>query len=80
MHLKVTSKRQVTFPKRVMESLRIRQGDTLILMETDNGLLLKSRRFVVGKLAPLRGKIAPNLPTPDIEAIRHAAQDPSLRD
>ena len=80
MHLKVTSKRQVTFPKRVMESLRIRQGDTLILMETDNGLLLKSRRFDVGKLAPLRGKIAPDLPTPDSEAIRHAAQDPSLRD
>ena len=70
----------MTFPKRVMESLRIRQGDTLILMETDNGLLLKSRRFDIGKLAPLRGKIAPGLPAPDIEAIRYAAQDPSLRD
>ena len=30
-----------------------------MLMETDNGLLLKSRRFDVGKLAPLRGMFSP---------------------
>lgn len=63
-----------------MEALHIRQGDTLILTETANGLLLKSRQFDVGKLAPLRGKFSADLPMPDLEAIRHAAQDPSLRD
>jgi AbrB family looped-hinge helix DNA binding protein len=80
MLLTVTSKRQVTFPKRVMESLRIRKGDTLVLTETEDGLLLKTKRFDVGKLAPLQGKFSPDLPAPDLEAIRHAAKDPSLRD
>lgn len=80
MLLKVTSKRQVTFPKRVMESLRIRQGDTLMLIETENGLLLKARRFDAGSLAPLRDKFPSDLPAPDLEALRHAARDASLRD
>lgn len=51
-----------------------------MLMETENGLLLKPRRFDASRLAPLRGKFSPELPAPDLEAIRHAAQDPSLRD
>lgn len=80
MLLKVTSKRQVTFPKHVMDSLRIRRGDTLRLVETQSGLLLKSGRFDPGKLAPLRGKFSPDLPAPDLGAIRHAAHDPKLRD
>lgn len=80
MLLKVTSKRQVTFPKRVMERLRIRQGDTLVLSETGEGLVLKPRRLDATRLAPLRGKFPPNLPPPDIEAVRHAARDPGLRD
>jgi len=51
-----------------------------MLTETENGLLLKARHFDVDSLAPLRGKFSPDLPAPDLEAIRHAAQDPSLRD
>ena len=80
MFVKVTSKRQVTFPKRVMEKLRLREGDTLSISETDDGFLIRPHRFDPDKLAPLRSKIRPDLPSPDMQELRHAALDPSLRD
>ena len=80
MIVKITSKRQVTFPKKVMEKLRLREGDLLNLEETRDGILIKPHRFDASRLAPLRGKIREDLPAPNFEAIRHAALDPGLRD
>lgn len=80
MIIKVTSKRQVTFPKRVMEKLRLREGDSLFVSETTDGILIKPHRFDIAKLAPLRGKISTNLPTPNLDEIRHASLQQHLRD
>lgn len=79
MIVKLTSKRQVTFPKRVMEQLHLKAGDSLVLTETSEGVLIRPRRFAEEQLAPLRDKI-PDVAPLGIEAIRHAAQDPTLRD
>jgi AbrB family looped-hinge helix DNA binding protein len=80
MIIKVTSKRQVTFPKRVMDKLRIKSGDSLSLKETAQGILIRPHRFDIANFAPLRDHIASDLPTPDYQTIRHAALDPRLRD
>lgn len=80
MIVKITSKRQVTFPKQIMEKLRLREGDTLTLSETKEGIVIKPHRFDRKNLAPLRGKFRVDLPEPDFKAIRHAALDPRLRD
>lgn len=79
VHVKITSKRQVTFPRQVMEKFHLREGDTLSVSETEDGILLKPQRFDISKLAPLKAKIPADLPAPDFDVIRHAALDPNLR-
>lgn len=80
MIISVTSKRQVTFPKKVMEKLQIKEGDKLVVEETSEGILIRPHRLDISKLAPLREEIDMDLPPPDFKTIRHAALDPSLRD
>jgi AbrB family looped-hinge helix DNA binding protein len=79
MIVKVTSKRQVTFPKRMMEKFNIKEGDALSVSETADGILIRPKHFLAERLAPLREKIDPLLPPPDYHEIRHAALDPKLR-
>ena len=59
MIVKITSKRQVTFPARVLDELGVEPGDQLELMETDEGFLLKPRKIDLSRLALLKGKIPP---------------------
>ena len=80
MYVKITSKRQVTFPARVLESLGVKPGDQLELEEGPDGFLLKPRRLDPARLAPLRGKLKRGLGSFDIESIREEAHDPALRD
>jgi len=80
MIVKMTSKRQVTFPRQVVEKLHLKEGDALSISETPEGILIRPHRFDPTKLAPLKGKIRSDLPAPDLEAIRHASLDPNLRD
>jgi len=80
MNIKITSKRQVTFPRRVMETLQLKAGDRLDVVQTREGILLKPHRFNAESFAPLKEKIRKNLPSPDVQAIRHARLDPNLRD
>jgi len=80
MLLKITSKRQVTFPRHVMERLRLKEGDTLSISETAEGILIKPHRFNIEKLAPLKKLVAQNLPAPNLDKIRHATLDSNLRD
>lgn len=81
MIVKMTSKRQVTFPKKIAEQLQLRQGDALHIIETPQGILIRPHRFLTDKLAPLRHKISAQLPSPQFDKIRHAAsQHPRLRD
>ena len=78
--VKITSKRQVTFPARVLEALGVKPGDQLELEEGPNGYLLRPRRLDHSRLAPLRGKLRRGHGTFDLESIREQAHDPALRD
>ena len=80
MILKMTSKRQVTFPKAVVEKFHLKAGERLSVQETDDGILIRPHRLDIARLAPLRKKIPHNLPAPDYETVRHASLDPRLRD
>ena len=75
----MTSKRQVTFPRQVVEKLHLKAGDALQVVEKDEGILIKPHRFNAEQLAPLQDKIPIDLPAPDYEAIRHATLDCNLR-
>ena len=80
MFVRITSKRQVTFPARVLATLGVKPGDQLELHEGPNGFLLRPRRLDPARLAPLRGKLRRGCGSFDIETIRENAYDPSLRD
>ena len=80
MLIKVTSKRQVTFPARVLDALGVGPGDHIELDEGPDGYLLRPRRLNPDLLAPLRDKVRPGAPPFDIETFRSEPHDPSLRD
>ena len=83
MIVKVTSKRQVTFPKHVLEALGVGPGDQLELTESPHGFILKPKRIDLSKLGGLRDKIKPGTPPFDIRKFRDLREQgygPSLRD
>ena len=80
MLVKVTSKRQVTFPARVLDALGAKPGDRLLLEETAEGFLLCPRRIDAGRLAPLRKKLRRGQGSFDVRTFREEPHDPSLRD
>ena len=53
MLVKITSKRQVTFPKRVLDELGVGPGDQLELLEGPDGFTLRPRRIDLSKLGYL---------------------------
>ena len=79
MFVKVTSKRQVTFPARVLEALGVKPGDRLQLEPGPDGFVLRARRVDRSLLAPLRGKLRRGKGTFDLEAFRLKRHGPSLR-
>ena len=80
MIVKVTSKRQVTFPARVLDAMGVKPGDQLELTEGPDGFILRPRRIDYTRLGTLRDKIAPGAPPFDIRKFRDQPYDPSLRD
>ena len=80
MLIKITSKRQVTFPASVLDALGVKPGDRLELQSGPDGFLLKPKRIDLTKLAPLRGKLSKGAGTFDLETFRNQAHDPALRD
>ena len=80
MLVKVTSKRQVTFPARVLDALGVGPGDQLELEEGPDGFTLRARRIDPARLAPLRGKLRRTDTPFDIEFFRDEPRDPTLRD
>ena len=80
MLVKVTSKRQVTFPAKVLESLGVGPGDHIELEEGPEGFTLRARRIDPARLAPLRGKLRGTDSPFDIESFRDEPYDPALRD
>ena len=62
MIVKITSKRQVTFPAHVLEAMGVGPGDRLEIVESPEGYLLKPKRIDHSKLKPSRidySKLAP---------------------
>ena len=80
MIVKITSKRQVTFPAHVLEAMGVGPGDRLEILETPEGYLLKPRRIDHSKLGILKDLIPPDAPPFDIREFRDGTYDPALRD
>ena len=91
MLVKVTSKRQVTFPKRVLDAMGVGPGDQLELSEASDGVFLKAKptdetpepKAIDYSLAgTLRDKIKPGTPPFDIRKFRDEREQghgPALR-
>ena len=80
MLIKITSKRQVTFPARVLDAMGVGPGDRLELTECPDGYLLRPRRIDYSRLGILRDMIPDGHPTFDIRTFREKPYDPALRD
>lgn len=80
MLIKITAKRQVTFPARVLEELGVGPGDRLELREDSNGYLLRPLRVDESLLGGLRDKLKRGKDSFDLERVREQAGAPSLRD
>ena len=80
MFVKITAKRQVTFPARVLEALGVKPGDRIELEEGPDGFILRARRIDPSRLAPLRGKLRRGKGSFDIDKFRDTPHEPSLRD
>ena len=80
MLVRITSKRQVTLPAHVLDTLGVGPGDLLELEEGPGGFMLRPRRPDPSLLAPLRGKIRRSAASFDVGAFRRRVYDPSLRD
>ena len=75
MIVKITSKRQVTLPSRVLDALGVGPGDQLELEKSPDGIILRPRRIDYSKLATLRDKIPPGTPPFDIRKFRDEGYD-----
>ena len=80
MLIKVTSKRQVTFPAAVLDALGAVPGSHLELQPRGDGFLLRARSIDRSKLAPLQGMLVKGKGTFDLETFREDHHESSLRD
>ena len=77
MIVKITSKRQVTFPARVLDELGVGHGDQLEIRKGPDGFILRPRRIDLSLLGTLRDKIPPGAPPLDIRRFRDEGYDPA---
>ena len=77
--VKITSKRQVTFPARVLDAMGVGPGDRLSLEEGADGFLLRPQRIDLTRLAPLRDAVQGKPPL-DIQSFREQPHDRKFRD
>jgi bifunctional DNA-binding transcriptional regulator/antitoxin component of YhaV-PrlF toxin-antitoxin module len=82
LRLKITAKRQATFPAAALDTLGVRPGDYLTLTrEQGNRWLLQPNAVDHAKLAPLRAKVAPGTPSFNLAQWRETPKNhASLRD
>ena len=80
MFVKITAKRQVTFPARVLEALGVKPGDRVELEEGPDGFILRARQVDRARLALLRGKLRRGQGSFDLESFRDKPHARALRD
>ena len=80
MFVKITSKRQVTFPARVLETLGVKAGDRLELLESPEGYVLRARRIDRSRLSPLQSRLRRGKGAFDLEKFRSKPHGRTLRD
>lgn len=80
MVLKITSKRQVTFPQHVLDDLDLVPGDRVMLIASEDGYVLKPRTLNLSRLAPLKDRIPRNRGAFDLGGFRRESHDRPLRD
>ena len=80
MFVKITARRQVTLPARVLDALGVKPGDRIQLEETPDGFVLRARRIDTTLLAPLRGKLRRGKGSFDVETFRESPAERSIRD
>ena len=80
MILKITSKRQVTFPAKVLDALGLGPGDRIRLDKGPDGYVLRPSRIDYSLIGTLHDKIAPGTPPFDLQKFREQPHDPALRD
>ncbi|HTQ99777.1 MAG TPA: AbrB/MazE/SpoVT family DNA-binding domain-containing protein [Candidatus Acidoferrum sp.] len=78
--IKITAKRQATFPAKVLSALGVKPGDRIALEASPQGFLLRPRHVDHGKLAPLRSKLVKGKGRFDLDKFRNSSHDPKLRD
>jgi bifunctional DNA-binding transcriptional regulator/antitoxin component of YhaV-PrlF toxin-antitoxin module len=78
--LKITAKRQVTLPARVLEALGVKPGNRIKLAQRPEGFVLRARHIDRTRLAPLRGKLRSGKRTFDLDGFRNKPHDRTLRD
>ena len=69
MIIKITSKRQVTFPARALDAMGVKPGDQLEFLEGPDGFILRPRRIDYSRQGTRKDK------TPD----RRIASLPTVR-
>lgn len=80
MIVKITSKRQITLPTQVLDTLGLGPGDQIELEESFDGFILRSGRIDYSRLGTLHNKIPSRHPPFDIEKFRSETYDPSFQD
>ncbi len=80
MIVKITSKRQVTFPAHVLDAMGVGPGDHLEVTEGPDGFIIRPRRIDHSRLGLLKDLIPPDAPPFDIREFREGTYDPALRD
>ena len=80
MLVKITSKRQVTLPARVLDAMGVGPSDRLEVIEGPEGFILRPRQIDSSLFGGLREKIPAGHPPFDIDRFREGGYDPALRD
>ncbi|MEN9635268.1 MAG: hypothetical protein RL077_3672 [Verrucomicrobiota bacterium] len=81
LRIRITAKRQATFPAAALKALRVKPGDYLALIQDKDEWRLAPKGVDFSKLGTLKHKISPQLPPFDLAAWRRTEKDHArLRD
>ena len=78
LRIKITTKRQATFPAAALQAMRVKPGDYLDLIHDHDAWRLAPVGIDLSKLGPLRDKIASSRSPLDLAKWRNAPKDHAL--